>query len=313
MKLSNEVKVGILVTAALASLIWGLNYLKGKDLFTARNRYYAVYRNVDGLVTSNPVFMNGYRIGIVNKIDFMPDKSGNLLVTLLIDKDVFVSKNSVARIFSSDLIGTKALRIDLGDAPLALSDNDTLKAELEYSFAQKVGEQVGPIKDKTERLIVSVDSLISIFKQLFDAETNGNIKKGIGHLSNTMASLDHLMADDKSKLNTILVNIASISGNLKENNEQINHILQHISQVSDSLSGVHFSETITKADLLLAEMNIVFSKINNGQGTIGQLVNNDSLYQHLDNTARDLDWLLNDLKNNPRRYVHFSLFGRKSN
>ena len=137
------------MTAALAALIWGLNYLKGKDIFTSRNRYYAVYQNVDGLVSSNPVFKNGYRIGIVNSIDFMPDKSGNLVVTLLIDNDVFVSKNSVAKIFSSDLIGTKAMRIDLGTDLQPLNDEDTIHAELEFSLAQQVGKQMGPIKDKT--------------------------------------------------------------------------------------------------------------------------------------------------------------------
>jgi phospholipid/cholesterol/gamma-HCH transport system substrate-binding protein len=177
--LSKEAKVGILVTAALAALIWGLNYLKGKDVFTSRNKYFAVYQNVDGLVTSNPVFMNGYRIGIVNSIDFMPDNSGRLLVTLLIDNDVFVSKNSIARIFSSDLIGTKAMRIDLGNDPTPIADKDTLKAELEYSLAQKVGEEVGPIKDKTERLIVTIDSLASMLYLLFDPGTKNNLRKAL--------------------------------------------------------------------------------------------------------------------------------------
>ncbi len=311
MKLSNEVKVGILVTAALAALIWGLNYLKGKDVFTSRNKYFAIYKNIDGLVTSNPVFMNGFRIGIVNKIDFMPDKSGNLLVTLLIDRDVFVAKNSVARIFSSDLIGTKALRIDLGNSMEALADYDTLHAELEYSFAQKVGEQVGPIKDKTERLIVSIDSLVSMFNTLFDPAMKGNIREGIGHMNNTLASLDHLMSDDKSKLQVMLNNLSSITGNLKNNNEQINKVLANITQLSDTLAAINFAATIEKSDRLLSEMNQVFSNINAGKGTLGQLATNDSLYHHLDNTARDLDLLLNDLKGNPKRYVHFSVFGKK--
>lgn len=312
MKLSNEVKVGILVTAALAALIWGLNYLKGKDVFTSRNRYFAVYQNVDGLVSSNPVFMNGFRIGIVNSIDFMPDHSGNLVVTLLIDNDVFVSKNSIARIFSSDLIGTKAMRIDLGNSSTPLNDNDTMFAELEFSLAQQVGKQVGPIKDKTERLIVTIDSLAAMLYQLFDPGTKNNLREGIGHLNHTLASVDELMASDKSKLNIMLGNISSITTNLKNNNEQIDRILGNLSQVSDSLAATHFSATIAHADQVLVEMNEVFTKINKGQGTLGQLVNNDSLYINLDHTAHDLDELLKDLKGNPKRYVHFSVFGRKA-
>ncbi|MBL7924033.1 MAG: MCE family protein [Bacteroidia bacterium] len=312
MKLSNEAKVGILVTVALAALIWGLNYLKGKDVFTSRNRFYAVYPNVDGLVSSNPVFMNGYRIGIVNSIDFMPDKSGNLVVTLLIEKDVFISRNSVARIFSSDLIGTKALRIDLGDDPLPHQDNDTLLAELEFSFAQQVGKQVGPIKDKTERLIVTMDSLASMLYLLFDPSTKNNLREGISHMNHTLASVDQLMSDDRSKLNVMLNNLGSITTNLKNNNEQISHILSNLSEVSDTLAATRFAGTIANADRTLSEMNELFGKINKGQGTLGQLANNDSLYLHLDHTAQSLDELLKDLKNNPKRYVHFSMFGRKS-
>ncbi len=312
MKLSNEAKVGILVTASLAALIWGLNYLKGKDIFTSRNRYYAVYQNVDGLVTSNPVFMNGFRIGIVNRIDFMPDQSGRLVVTLLIDNDVFVSRNSVAKIFSSDLIGTKALRIDLGDAREALQDEDTIRAELEFSFAQQMGKQVGPLKDKSEKLIVTIDSLASMLYQLFDPSTKNNLREGIGHLNHTLAEVDQMMADDRSKLNVMLRNLSSITTNLHNNNDQINRILSNMHTISDTLAAVNFNETIHRADQTLIQMEQVLEKINKGQGTLGQMVNNDTLYQHLDQSARDLDLLLKDLKANPKRYVHFSVFGKKA-
>jgi phospholipid/cholesterol/gamma-HCH transport system substrate-binding protein len=311
-KLSNEAKVGILVTASLAALIWGLNYLKGKDIFTSRNRYYAVYQNVDGLVTSNPVFMNGFRIGIVNRIDFMPDQSGRLVVTLLIDNDVFVSRNSVAKIFSSDLIGTKALRIDLGDAREALQDEDTIRAELEFSFAQQMGKQVGPLKDKSEKLIVTIDSLASMLYQLFDPSTKNNLREGIGHLNHTLAEVDQMMADDRSKLNVMLRNLSSITTNLHNNNDQINRILSNMHTISDTLAAVNFNETIHRADQTLIQMEQVLEKINKGQGTLGQMVNNDTLYQHLDQSARDLDLLLKDLKANPKRYVHFSVFGKKA-
>lgn len=312
MKLSNEAKVGILVTAALAALIWGLNYLKGKDVFTSRNRYYAVYQNVDGLVTSNPVFMNGFRIGIVNRIDFLPDQSGRLLVTLLIDDDVFVAKNSVARIFSSDLIGTKAMRIDLGSDPAPLQDEDTLRAELEFSFAQQMGKQVGPLKDKSERLVVTIDSLAAMLYQLFDPATKNNLREGIGHLNHTLGEVDHLISDDRSRLNLMLVNLSSITGNLRNNNEQINGILTNLHQITDTLAAVQFAGTIARADQTLIEFQSLLEKINKGQGTLGQMVNNDSLYLHLDQSARDLDVLLKDLQSNPKRYVHFSVFGRKS-
>lgn len=312
MALRPEVKVGILVTAALAALLWGLNYLKGKDIFKSRNRYYAVYPNVDGLVSSNPVYMNGYRIGIINSIDFMPDRSGRLIVTLLIEDHVFIAKNSVARIFSSDLIGTKALRIDLGNDPSPLQNNDTLKAELEYSFAQVVGKQVEPLKDKTERLITTLDSLGSNLNQLFDPETRKNLQQSISHFNQTMASVEELTTSEQGQLNKMLGDIQAITANLRENNDEINGIIDNLSKVTDTLAAANFSRTIAEADRVVSQTARIMEKISNGDGTLGQLVNNDSLYFKVEQTAADLDALLKDLKANPKRYVHFSVFGRKN-
>jgi phospholipid/cholesterol/gamma-HCH transport system substrate-binding protein len=311
-KFSNEAKVGILVTVALAALLWGLNYLKGKDVFTSRNTYYAVYDNVDGLVKSNPVFMNGFRIGIVNAIDFMPDKSGKLLVTLKIDRHVFVSKDAIAKIFNSDLIGTKAMRIDLGASLTPANDDDTLFSELESGLAQQLGKQVGPIKDKTEHLIVSLDSVVQMMHVMFDPATQNNLKSGIGHLNNSLASIDHMVSDDNGKLQLMISNINSITGNLKSNQQQINNILNNISKVSDSLAAANFAETIRKADEVLGQSQEMLTKINQGKGSLGKMVNDQQLYDNLTATSHDLDELMKDLKANPKRYVHFSVFGKKS-
>lgn len=311
MKISNELKVGILVTAALAALLWGFNYLKGKDVFTTRNTYFAVYKSVDGLVASNPVMMNGFRIGIVNSIDFMPDNSGRLLVGLLVDRNVFVSKNSVARIYNSDLIGTKALRIDLGTDPSPLADNDTLPAELEQGLADKLGNELGPLREKTERLIVSIDSMVTIMKSVFDPNTRNNLQSGIGHLNNTLAGFDEMMNSDKGKLKIMVDNMASISTNLRNNNEQITAIIKNLHTVSDTLAGEQFAKTIENASIVMQQASDLLLKINRGEGTLGQLVNDERLYHDLDSTAISLDALLIDMKANPKKYVHFSLFGKK--
>ncbi|MFM9007105.1 MAG: MlaD family protein [Bacteroidota bacterium] len=311
MKLSPEAKSGILITASLAALLWGLNYLKGKDVFTSRNRFYAVYTNVDGLVTSNPVFMNGYRIGIVNDIDFAPDRSGKLIVTLLIDRDVFVSDNSVARIFSSDLIGTKALRIDLGNSPNALSDEDTLHAELEFSFAQQVGQQVGPIKDKTERLIESIDSLAGLMQRLLDPKTQGHIKGSLSHIESSASSLDHLLSSENSDLNRTLGNLRSLSNTLSSNQSQISRTLNNLAVVSDSLVAAELPTTLRNAARITNRLDNTMAGLEQGQGTLGKLLKSDSLYFNLDHSAKSLDSLLVDLRTRPGRYVHFSLFGKK--
>lgn len=311
MKLSNEAKIGILLTATLALFIWGLNYLKGRDLFTSRVRYFAVYDQVDGLVSSNPVFMNGFRIGIVNDISFSDDKSGRLVATLLIDKDVYISRNSVARIFSTDLIGTKAMRIDLGNSTEQLQNGDTLTSGVESSFAQQFGQEVGPIKDKTERLIVSIDSLTSHMRKALNEENRSKLTGSLSHLESSLAGLDRMINNEQSKFNKMIGNASAIVENINTHEAEISSILSNINQLSDTLAAIGFKETVASAGHAIDQLNLVLDRINKGEGTLGQLVGNDSLYQNLESSANNLDSLLIDLKAHPKRYLHFSVFGRK--
>jgi phospholipid/cholesterol/gamma-HCH transport system substrate-binding protein len=311
-KFSKEARVGLLVTVAMAALIWGINFLKGQDFFTTSNKYYAVYDNVDGLVKSNPVMMSGFRIGIINHIDFLPDNSGRLLVTLLVNNDVFVSKDASANIFSSDLLGAKSIRIDLGKSTEAAEDGDTLIPVLETSLTSRLGKQVGPVKDKVESLVVSLDSVTQMLHQLFDVNTKDNLRSSITHLNSSMNSLDNMLTSDDGKLKLIFSNLESISKNLKNNNESITHIINNLSQISDTLAKAQFASVINNADMALQEFNIVMSKINKGEGSLGLLVNDQKLYSNLDASAKNLDELLKDMKANPKRYVHFSVFGKKN-
>lgn len=288
-----------------------MNYLKGRDLFTSRVRYFAVYDQVDGLVSSNPVFMNGFRIGIVNDISFSDDKSGRLVATLLIDKDVYISRNSVARIFSTDLIGTKAMRIDLGNSTEQLQNGDTLTSGVESSFAQQFGQEVGPIKDKTERLIVSIDSLTSHMRKALNEENRSKLTGSLSHLESSLAGLDRMINNEQSKFNKMIGNASAIVENINTHEAEISSILSNINQLSDTLAAIGFKETVASAGHAIDQLNLVLDRINKGEGTLGQLVGNDSLYQNLESSANNLDSLLIDLKAHPKRYLHFSVFGRK--
>ncbi len=311
MKISNELRVGILVTISLAALIWGLNYLKGKDFFTSSNKFYAVYDNVDGLVASNAVIMSGYRIGIINKIEFIPDHSGKLLVTMLIYNDIFISKDAAANIYSSDFLGGKVMRIDLGTSVDPAIDGDTLKGTVESSLSSKLEKEVMPLKNKVERLVVSLDSTSQMLRELFDTNTKNNLRSSINHLNNSLGSVDNMISSDNGNLKVMLDNIASISTNLKQHNKEIGDIIDNLSQVSDSLAKADFASAINNANLVMEKTNEVMDKINKGEGSLGLLVNDKQLYNDLDSTAKNLDGLFKDMKLNPKRYVHFSVFGKK--
>lgn len=312
MKLSKEVKVGLLVTAALAGLFWGMNYLKGIDIFADDNTYYAVYQNVDGLVPSSDIILSGVKVGQVTKIHFTNDRSGRIVAVFLVSSKVFIGKNSVAKIISSDLLGGRAVKIELDSLSSPAVDGDTLLSSVETTLS----DQMMPVKDKAENLIESLDSLAITLKAVFSPETRKNLNssfenlnKSLNSIEQTSNSINFMVSNDNGKLKKMFDNIESITANFKANNENLSNVMKNFSQISDSLAKSNLASTINNADKTLRETALIMEKINKGEGTMGMLINNDSLYNSLERSAADLDKLLIDLKQNPKRYVHFSMFG----
>jgi len=311
-KVSNEIKVGILVTVAIAALLWGMNYLKGQDFFSTDNEYYAIYNDVNGLVASNGIILNGYKVGQVAKLKFLPDHSGRMVAELRVRSDVFVPKNSLARINSSGLFGGQVVEIVLGDSPDAAKDGDSLMASLQPTLS----DQIMPVKDKAEELIVSIDSLAFAIRDILQPKNRQKLTEAIDNFHKTVANLqsaslgvDKLVTSEQSKLNRILTNVESISMNLKNNNEKIANILKNFSQLSDTLAKAQIASTVNNANNMLAETAAIMARINRGEGSMGMLVHNDSLYNNLNSSAENLDKLLIDMKANPKRYINISVFG----
>lgn len=307
MKISNEVKVGIAVVITLAGFIWGLNYLKGTDLFATTNKYFVVYNNVNGIVKSNPVIMNGYKIGQVDKIEYTKDKSGKLVVTLKIDDNIFVPKSSNAVIVSSDLLGSKAIELEFGNDGVPAKNGDTLVGDVESGLT----EQIKPLKNKAEGLVTSLDSLSFALSQLLNDNSRNSLNKTFANLEKISSGLDQLINADNSRLRSFIANADGVAGNLNKNSNNINSILSNVNSLSDSLSRLQLNATIERLNKTVTELSDVLAKIESGQGSLGKLVNNDSLYVNLNNASANLDKLLIDLKANPGRYVHVSVFGRK--
>jgi phospholipid/cholesterol/gamma-HCH transport system substrate-binding protein len=308
-KLRKELKIGIIVAFGIAALIWGVPFLKGTDIFSNQKKVFAIYDHVDGLTASNPVQINGLKIGQVIKLSFLPDRSGRILVTMLIEGDVPIPKKSTAIIVSSDILGSKVINLKLSNNPELIENKDTLNSLFELSLAEEVTKQIAPIRSKTENLLTSMDSLITVIHKVLNAETQTNliksfesIKRTVGNLERATIKIDTLIGTQQSRVKGILANVESISGNLKNNNERITHILKNFSSISDTIVKANIANVINQA-------SIAFNKINQGKGSIGLLLNNDSLYNNLSAASDNLDKLLLDMKENPKRYVHFSMFG----
>jgi phospholipid/cholesterol/gamma-HCH transport system substrate-binding protein len=309
--IKKEVKIGGIVVIAVFLFIYGLNFLKGKNIFTARTHYYVVYKNVGGLTESNPVYFNGFVVGKVNKIFFAPDMKGGIIVDFVLrENDLKIPKNSIARIFSDGLLGTKAIGLDFGNATEIAESGDTLLPNLENSLTAQMSEQLMPVKDKAESLIVRADSLIAVITNLFSPNVNDNLRHSIENVNSITLNVNGLVSEQRKRLDAITANVESISKNLKENNENLTIIMSNFKNISDSIAKANLTQTLNNANLAVKQTAEIMEKINSGKGSLGLLVNNDSLYRHLDMASKDLDRLLVDLKEHPKRYVHVSVFGK---
>ncbi len=301
MKISKEVKVGFFSLLAIAMLIWGYNFLKGTNILFKSKTVYTVYPSVAGLVKSSPILINGFQVGVVESIYFHPDNSGNVVVRFVItETDFLIPNNSIASLVSLDFLGSKAIALKIGDSKTNIQTNDTLKADLQKSMFADMSEQILPIKEKAEKMIVNMDNSLS-------------------QLQLVIKDIDDVLNErNKARLAEILSNLSSTITTYKEVAETMNTSIKSLQPTiknfktfSDSLAALHMNTTLNKAQATFEDLSAIMAKIKNGEGTMGQLINNDSLYINLQNTSKDMDSLLIDLKEHPKRYVHFSIFGKK--
>ncbi len=314
MKVSNETKIGALTAIAITVLILGYNFLRGNDILSREQRFYAVYSHVDGLNVSKPVLVNGFQIGRVSDMKLQP--SGRTVVEFKINKDYPIPENSVARLISTDLLGNKAIEFVLGNSTVFADNKDTLRANVERSLA----ETVQPVQKKAENIIAKMDSLLTSVNTILNPSFQKNVDRSFKSIAATLETIegttkkvDGLVGTEGSRVGKILANFESISNNLRNNNDHISHIVSNFDQFSNQVAKTNFQETLTNANKAMTDLQAAINKINNGTGSIGLLLNDDKLYNNLNNSAANLDKLMIDLKANPKRYVSFSVFGGKKN
>ena len=316
--MTKEFKVGIYIVLAIVILYWGINFLKGNDIFASSRVYYAIYDNTEGLTPAVSVAINGKQVGVIDDIYFHPDQSGRLVVRLKMQMDYPLPSDSKAKIHSSGLLGERNIQLMLGDSTTLAQDGDTLFATVEGSLTDAVNEQVAPIKAKAENLLASLDTAVTLLTGFLDDETRDNFRKSFASLQRTFTRLDQSSAilaryleENEGNFDRFAQNLASITDNLKNNNENITMVLSNLNAITDSIQRANITGTFNKVNHAMTQLDSSLTKINNGQGTIGQLVNNPELYDNLEDAASSLNRLLLDIKYNPNKYVHFSMFGSK--
>tara|TARA_B100000963_G_scaffold111436_1_gene97024 strand:+ start:7285 stop:8232 length:948 start_codon:yes stop_codon:yes gene_type:complete len=305
--MNRELKVGIIALLSVSVLVIGINYLKGINVLNKHKVFYAKYDNIGGLQVGSSVSLNGYKVGSVSEISLL--RKNNLLVTLNIEKDFDIPKNTICKIVNKDLMGAKSIDLILGDANKLAIEGDTLFSNIEGSLQDEVNAQILPLKLKTEELIGSIDSVMTIITAVLNKDTRKNLRNSLASLNETfeimtqtMTKIDSIVIKNDDRLTRIIINLESITKNLEEGNEDIKTVLVNFASVSKSLNSVDIEESINN-------INDITSKINNGDGSLALLLENDEIYLNLEQSSKELSELIEDIKNNPSRYVNFSLIG----
>lgn len=304
MKYTKEVKTGILAIIAIVILIFGYSFLKGKNLLDSSRTFYAIYADVEGLSPSSAVTINGLKVGQVTKIGFL-DERGLLVVTFNIDSDFRFSENSLAQIYGGGIIGGKSLAIvpEYEQGNMAQS-GDTLPGDIEEGIMELVNERLTPLQVKVERTIVSTDSLLTAVNDVINPQTRSNLRstfedlaEAVNSIKNTAESLNGIITGNSAKFDSTLSNLENTTENF--------------SKFSDSLAQVDVTAMSRDIETAIANFEQLSQKLNSGEGTLGKLLTDETVYQNLESATRQMEQLLQDIKLNPKRYVHFSVFGKK--
>lgn len=304
MKISREIKTGIIVLGGILLFILGFSYLKSTPLFDNSKTFYAVYHHVGGLQSGTQVTINGFTVGKVNDIKFN-DTSGNLLVTFTVDNGFSFSKNSNAELYDTGIIGGKGIQIKpvFDDAAMAKS-GDTLPSSTRPGLTELVQQRLTPLQIKVEGAVTNADSLLMNVNDILDVKTKKDLRESIAGLNELVKSfqgsansLNQILTDNKDDLEKSITNLGVITDNFNK--------------LSDTLANAGLGETIKKLQYTMGNINDMMAKIEGGEGSLGKLVNDKALYNNLADASRELDLLLQDFRLNPKRYVNVSVFGKK--
>ena len=319
MQRGREFKVGVLVVLGGVLLVLGVDYLKGFNPLGNGREFHAIYDRIDGLAASNPVIVNGFKVGQVSNIDFDRSGQGALHVTFLIEQpNLQLTGGTVARIVSNDLFGTKAIDLIPGRGTELAQPGDTLQAEIEMGIAESVKKELLPLRQKTDQLIAGVDEILINLQTVFqDSATQGlpkafeSIQRTMENLESTSRTLDLTVEENRTALNGIVNNMEELTGFINDQQGNLSNAIGNFSQISDSLAALELASTLRRADATIAELNRILEGLNAGEGSLGKLLKSDSLHDGLVATNKELQYLLNDLYLNPQRYVRVSVFGGK--
>ena len=307
MKYSKEIKVGFLAIIGVMMSVFSYNYLKGINLFEKNRKFKINYAKVDGLSVSNPVTLNGFKIGKVQRINFNPNNTKELLVDIVIENDVVFPKTSIAELYETGLIGGKAIAIipDYSNDSTIAVDGDLLRGSIKPGLTELVNQILPQVQLQIEAVMKNAEIVLGNINTLFDDETKEELKNSIQDFSNLTKNL----SETSDEISNLIVNN---SENLTNTISELSKASSNIRTISDSISKEEVLKITSNLNELVSNLNTITRSLKDSEGTAGQLINDKSIYKNLENATNELNILIKDIKLNPGRYINFSVFGKKN-
>ena len=304
----SKLKVGLFCIVAVIIFYLGACFFKGVSAFGKKTYYYAVFENTGGLQESNAVMLNGYKIGQVTKVSILSDNPVRLCAELMITEPVNIPKDSKVQVAPKDLLGGTVVNILFGYDTQMLQAKDTMAT---YVVPQMT-DGIDGLKAQLASILTSVDTIALSLKDVLSPEGGaGDLKATLSNLEETTANLNDILGDNKVKVNRLVTNLEQFSGTLQSVSPQLETIVNNLDHISDSIAKANVTQLINDAQKTISDVQLVVEKIQQGEGTVGQLVTNDTLYTNLENSLHSLDELLKDLKANPKKYINVTVFGKR--
>lgn len=306
MKISIEAKIGIIGLVSIAVLIWGINYLKGRNILRSTYLLHALYQDAGGLEESAPVMMRGMKVGYVDQVLYLPEKNPPIRIDLSIEKEYDIPTGSAAELYSADLLGTKAIRINRGTGTGTLGHHDTIPAATVPDMISNLQDRILPVMERVSSLTLTLDSLALSARLMME---KGPVRESLENIAVLTASLKGSLGAGGS-LEEILNNVRAFTAMLEDQQEEFASAIARLDTLGSQLTDAEIHRVAQSMERSLDELAILLGKVNSGEGSAGRLFYSESLYNSLDSLAGNLDMLIRDLRENPGDYVHFSLFGR---
>lgn len=302
MNISKEVKVALLAVVAITALYFGFLFLKGTDFFSSTRTYYVVYESVDGLTVSSPVVLNGVHVGVVQEMNLLLEQNNQVRIAINVNEEIPVGDSTIASLTSSDLLGGKAITLYLRNNSRLYKGGETLIPFIQQSLTDKLTASAMPVMGK-------VDSALWRFNNFFNEEAARSLRATILNTQATTEAARDMLQTNQKNINAITSNLSALTASLVRTEQKFSQLAANLNQITDTLKTTPINETIRELNATVSEVQVALNKFNQNSGTMGRLMNDDSLYLNMNASTQSLNALLKDFKKNPKRYVHFSLIG----